>query len=178
MRGRLNRTLKRENVKRQNKVDDISIIIMEKNDGSFMCSSVSLVLTAILCRICIFNIYETLSLWKLLPWMPNSSSVLSVFIVISWRISGDVSRGLYLILSLAKAHVCILFYLGEEYNNLGFIKERRGYYLLQWDALRGTLMLHSRYISSFLYVSGKPQWTICTVFLICVFGRRQKILCK
>lgn len=62
MRGRLNRRLKGENVKRQNKVDDVSIIIMEKNDGSFMCSSVSLVLTAILCRICIFNIYETLSL--------------------------------------------------------------------------------------------------------------------
>jgi len=38
--------------------------------------------------------------------------------MISWRISGCVSWGLYLILSLAEAHAHTFFYLGEEYNNV------------------------------------------------------------
>lgn len=54
--------------------------------------------------------------------MPNSSNVLSVFIAISWRISGDVSGGLSLILSLAEAHACTLLSGGGKYNNLDLSK--------------------------------------------------------
>lgn len=117
------------------------IIKMEKNDGSFMCSShiktlsLWLVITAILYRICIFNV-------RLFPcenfyhewYLANvlySSSFHAEF-------QEAIQLSLHLILSHTEAWTCTLFYLGEEYNNLGFVKERRGYCLLEGGALRGT----------------------------------------